>query len=54
MRNNNDSIFDQEEGGFGDLLQKGLMLSLTVVMCMVLCLTGYSVSEYYFADSSEL
>jgi len=32
MRNNNDSIFDQEEGGIGDIFQKGMMLSLTVVM----------------------
>lgn len=54
IRNNNDSIFDQEEGGFGDILQKGLMLSLTIVMWMVLCLTGYSVSEYYSGGSPEL
>ncbi|CAI2371595.1 unnamed protein product [Moneuplotes crassus] len=54
IRNNNDSIFAQEEGGFGDMLQKGLMLSLTIVMCMVMCLTGYSVSESYYIDSTQL
>jgi len=54
MRKNNDSIFDPEEGGFGDLLQKGMMLSLTIVMCMILCLTGFSISEHYYDVSPQL
>jgi hypothetical protein len=32
LMRSDDSLFDQEEGGYGDLFQKGMMLSLTIVM----------------------
>lgn len=32
IRKDQDSIFNQDEGGYGDLFQKGMMLSLTIVM----------------------
>jgi hypothetical protein len=32
IRKDKESIFDKDEGGYGDLFQKGMMLSLTIVM----------------------
>lgn len=54
LMRHDESLFDQDESGYGDLFQKGMMLSLTIVMCMVLCLTGFSISEYYYSTSIEL
>jgi len=55
IRKDQSSLFDQDDSnGYGDLFQKGMMLSLTIVMCMILCLTGFSVTEYYNTNSLQM
>lgn len=54
MRKDQDSIFNQDDSSYGDLFQKGMMLSLTIVMCMILCLTGFSISDHYYSSSYEM
>ena len=52
IRGNDDSIFD--ENSFGSLIHKGIMMSLTIIMWMILCLTGYAVTENYYSVSHNL
>lgn len=54
MRKDQDSIFNQDDSSYGDLFQKGMMLSLTIVMCMILCLTGFSISDQYYSSSYDM
>ena len=52
IRNNDESMFD--ENSLSGFLHKGIMLSLTIVICMILCLTGFSLTENYYANSFKM
>lgn len=54
--NNEDSLFGQAENDnfYGDVFKKGLMFSLTIVMCMILWLTGFSVSNSIYDYNQKI
>jgi hypothetical protein len=57
VREDKDSIFAQDDdnnSGFGDVFQKGMMLSLTILMCMIACLTGFSISSTIAETTQKL